>query len=122
MKSLLPPPPPVPLGRASDVLPRPLGPIAEEVEAPEPAEFDGEPEDVAGVLPPVAPPPRRLVAALNAADAFGADVERVAVELEELELEEEEGEDVVLAVPELGVEPRPRSARLPRKRGVRSDT
>jgi hypothetical protein len=100
------------------VLPRPLDPIAVEVDVPEPEELNPE-EDAVGVLPPGVLPPKRLVAALNAAEAFGADVERDGVEAEELELEE--GDAAALVELVVGDVPRPRSSRLPRKRGVISD-
>jgi 2-phospho-L-lactate guanylyltransferase (CobY/MobA/RfbA family) len=95
------------------VLPKPDGPIADDVLD------DGTVEDVdeeLGVL--VDEPPRRLVAAVNAADAFGAELVAVVVVPEELELAAEE--DVEAVVDDVD-ESRPRSARLPRSRGVISD-
>src|SRR5258708_3938006 len=82
MKSLPPPlPPPLPLGSESEVLPRPLDPSAEELDPPELEELDEEDdEDELDELL------RRLVAAANAEDAFGAELDELL--LEELELEE----------------------------------
>ena len=100
-------PPPVPPGSESDVLPRPLDPNADEVDV-ELDELDEdeelEPEEL----------PKRLVAAVNAEVAFGAEVETLPLdELEELDeelLEEDETTELE--------ESRPASLRLPVKRGV----
>jgi hypothetical protein len=74
-----------------------------------------------GALPRVLPPPKRLVAAVNAEDAFGAVVATDEFELEPDELVEEDEFEFA----ELGVEEelsRPRPLRLPMSRGVISDT
>ena len=122
------PPPPLPAVPDNDpeVLPRPLDPMAEEVEAlepelePEAVELDDEDDGVAEVLPVVVAVPRRLVAAVNAEDAFEAEL--VDGELDEVELEGEEDEDEVGAlVVVLAEGSRPWSLRLPLKFGVTSD-
>ena len=101
----------------SAVLPRPLDPSAEELDPPlDPDELDEEDEDEL----PLDEPPNRLVAAVNRADAFGAELDELLLEEPELdELEEEPlGGAEVLTAPE---ESRPRSPRLPIRRGVMSD-
>lgn len=76
--------------------------MADEVEPPEfeALELDDEEDEADGVLPVVVVLPRRLVAAVNADDAF--DAELVTGELEEPELDEleleEEAADVLLAL------------------------
>jgi hypothetical protein len=70
--------------------------MADEVGVLEPEAL--ELDDVAGVLPVVAVLPRRLVAAVNADDAFAAELltgELGEPELEELELEDKAGGLVV---------------------------
>jgi hypothetical protein len=107
MKSLLLPPPPLVLGSALEVLPRPLDPMADEVEPVEfeAPELDDEEDEVEGVLPVVVVLPSRLVAAVNADDAFDAGL--LTGEPEELELElEDEAVDVLLAL-EVDEESRP---------------
>jgi hypothetical protein len=117
------PPPPLPAVPDNDpeVLPRPLDPMAEELEAlePEAVELDDEEDGVAEVLPVVVVVPRRLVAAVNAEDAF--DAELLDGELDEVELEGEEDEDEVGALVVLAEASRPWSLRLPLKFGVTSD-
>ena len=94
----------------------------------EPLEFEEEVEDdeVEGVLPVLVVLPKRLVAAVNAEDAF--DVEPPAdelVELDGLDVEDEAEDEAEAVVPEPEPEPdpgsRPRSPRLPLKLGVTSD-
>jgi len=93
MKSLPPLPPGMLLGSESEVLPKPLGPIAADVE-PLVVDVDGE-RVVTGEPVEELVLPRRLVAAVNAEDAFGADVETDEVELE---LDEDAAEVEVVAV------------------------
>jgi hypothetical protein len=116
MKSLPPPlSPPLPLGSESEVLPRPLDPSAEELDPPELEELDEEDdEDELDELL------RRLVAAANADDAFGAELdELLPEELEPEELDEEllDGAGVLTAFEES----RPKPLRLPIRRGVMSE-
>ena len=81
MKSLPPLPLGALLGSESEVLPRPLDPMAVDVELVV-DELDEDDGAVTGELLPGVAVPRRLVAAVNAEDAFGADVETDEVELE----------------------------------------
>jgi hypothetical protein len=68
-----------------------------ELEALELPEEDDEDDELAGVLPVVVVLPRRLVAAVNADDAFAAEL--LTGELEEPEVDELELEDeAVVAV------------------------
>jgi hypothetical protein len=117
MKSLSPaPPPPLVLGSESDVLPRPLDPRAEELELDEPDEDEDEDElELDELL-------RRLVAAVNAEVAFGAELDDEPVDepvLEELELELLDG--LELLPPLEPEESRPTPVRLPMRRGVMSE-
>lgn len=80
---MLAPPAPTALGRESEVLPRPDGPMAVEVEAVEAVDVDE--EELAVVVDELL---RRLVAAVNAAEAFGAELVPVEVELEKLDVDE----------------------------------
>src|SRR5579862_3350083 len=101
-------PPPVPPGSESDVLPRPLDPNADEVDV-ELEELDEDDE-----LEPEEP--SRLVAAVKAEVAFGAEVETLPLdELDELDEELLEDDETT----ELD-ESRPASLRLPVRRGVMS--
>jgi hypothetical protein len=118
MKSLSPvPPPPLVLGSESEVLPRPLDPSAEELE-PDELDEDEDEEDELELDELL----RRLVAAVNAEVAFGAELVEELVEelvLEELEEEVLDGVELVLVLePE---ESRPTPVRLPIKRGVMSE-
>ena len=100
------------------MLPRPDDPIAVELEPdPLPVELAADDAGERAVL--VAPePPTRVVAAANAADALGAELERTALEDDDVEVEEDdEPADAVL----LSEEARPRSLRLPRSLGAISD-
>jgi hypothetical protein len=110
------------------VLPKP-DPMADEdvelPELPEPAElpeFEPELDDDGGAL--LDPPPNLLVAALNAVDAFGADLELDVEALDELDVDEEEPPDVadpaVGPVPDEGSRPLP--LRFPTRRGVTRET
>lgn len=116
MKSLSPtPPPPLVLGSESEVLPRPLDPSVEELELDELDEEEDEDElELDELL-------RRLVAAVNAEVAFGAELDEEGVDDPELdELEEELLEGLELPVLELE-ESRPSPVRLPMRRGVMSE-
>jgi hypothetical protein len=123
MKSLPPLalPPVVPASEAA-VLPRPE-PIAEEVE---PLEADAAEEDVEDdgaevLLEPLDVFPNRLVAALNAEEAFGAEVLEGAAEVDVDDVEAAD-EVVVLEAVEVDDESRPYPLRLPLKFGVMRDT
>lgn len=103
------------------MLPSPVDPIADEL-PPLPAPVDElvdelvvelEPE-VTGELPRVVTEPKRLVAAVKADEAFGAEVAT-----EELELFEElDAEELELALDAEVERSRPWSLRLPTRRGV----
>ena len=107
--------------------------MADDVEAPEPdalEELDAPEEDVeleADVLEddvaevPLDVFPNLLVAALNADDAFGAEVLERAAEFDVDELDAPD-EAVLLPAVELEVESRPYPLRLPLKLGVMRDT
>jgi hypothetical protein len=114
MKSL-PPPPPPPLvpGSASEVLPKPLDPSAEELE------LDELEEDDDGVLE-LEELPKRLVAAANAEEALGAELDEGLLEELELEALDAEPLDGVELPPELE-ESRPKPLRLPARFGVMSE-
>ena len=117
MKSLSPaPPPPLVPGSESEVLPRPLDPSADELEL-ELDELDEEDdEDELELEEPL----KRLVAAVNAEEALGAELDEDW--LEELELEELDEE--LLDGVELPTEPeesRPKPLRLPARFGVMSE-
>jgi hypothetical protein len=117
MKSL-PPPPPPPLvpGSESAVLPRPLDPSADELEL---GELDEEEDDDEGELE-LEEPPKRLVAAVNAEEALGAELDEDLLE----ELEFEELDEELLGGVELPLEPeesRPIPLRLPARFGVMSE-
>jgi hypothetical protein len=116
MKSL-PPPPPPPLvpGSESEVLPRPLDPSADELELDELDEEDDDGDELE-----LEEPLKRLVAAVNAEEALGAELDEDL--LEELELEELDEE--LLDGVELPLEPeesRPKPLRLPARFGVMSE-
>ena len=69
------------------MLPRPLDPSAEELDPPELEEFDEEVDDDELELDEL---PTRLVAAVKAEDAFGAELDELLLaELELAELEDE---------------------------------
>jgi hypothetical protein len=117
MKSLSPaPPPPLVLGSESEVLPRPLDPSADELELDELDELDEEDDEdeLEELL-------KRLVAAVNAEEAFGAELDDPV--LDELELEELEEEllDGVEVAGEPDEESRPIPLRLPARFGVMSE-
>jgi hypothetical protein len=116
MKSLSPaPPPPLVLGSESEVLPRPLDPSAEELELDELDELDEEDDEdeLEELL-------NRLVAAVNAEEALGAElVEGLLEELELAELDEEPLDGVEL--PPEPEESRPKPLRLPARFGVMSE-
>lgn len=101
------------------MLPRPVGPMAEEEEVDAEPELDEEEEDA--TLPRKVLSPSRPVAALNADEALGAELDEAdedavepAAELLDAVLEDE------LPAPEVD-KSRPWSDRLPLRRGVTSD-
>jgi hypothetical protein len=117
MKSLSPvPPPPLVLGRESEVLPKPLDPSAEELELEELDEDEDEEDELE--LDELL---RRLVAAVNAEVALGAELDEEGVDDPEPdELDEELLDEEELPPPELD-ESRPNPVRLPMRRGVMSE-
>jgi len=103
------------------VLPRPLDPSAEELDPPEPEELDEEDDEGALELDEL---PTRLVAEVNAEDAFGAELDELLLaELALAELEDELEEEPLdgLALLTALEESRPKPLRLPIRRGVMSE-
>jgi hypothetical protein len=118
MKSLPPAPlPPLVLGSESEVLPRPLDPRADELEL-ELDELDEEDDDEDELE--LEEPLKRLVAAVNAEEALGAELDEdwlAELELEELDEEPLEGVELTLELEES----RPKPLRLPMRFGVMSE-